>query len=111
MNERQQDVLRLQPQMIPAVRATIRSAIDQLNDAILGLGRRGFLPQPWLGDETSDAVAAHYTNRAMSGPDSSFNALTLYRAELTRVHDTLQQMEDHYRRTEGDNAALWGLKA
>jgi hypothetical protein len=111
MAERQQDVLRLQPHMIPAVRTTIRSAIDQLNDAILGLGRRGFLPQPWLGDETSDAVAAHYTSRAMNGPDSSFRAIMAYRAELTRIHDTLQQMEDDYRRTEGDNTAMWGRKA
>ena len=111
MSERRQDVLRVQPQMIPAVRTTVRSAIDQLNDAILGLGRRGFLPQPWLGDEASDAVATHYTSRAMNGPESSFQALISYRDELTRIHDTLQQTEDHYRRTEGNNAALWGRKA
>ena len=47
----------------------------------------------------------------MDAPDSSYQSLQQYRAELTHIHDTLQQMEDHYRRTEGDNAALWGRKA
>jgi len=111
MSERQRDVLRLQPEMIPRVRTAIRLAIDQLNDAILGLGRRGFLPQPWLGDETSDAVAAHYTTRAMNGPGSSFGALTSYRDELSRIHDTLQQMEENYRRNEGQDPTRWGRQA
>jgi hypothetical protein len=47
----------------------------------------------------------------MDASGSSYQALVAYRDELTRVHDTLQQMEDHYRRTEGDNAALWGREA
>jgi hypothetical protein len=47
----------------------------------------------------------------MDEPTSSYQSLVAYRNELTRVHETLQQMEDHYRRTEGDNAALWGRKA
>ena len=47
----------------------------------------------------------------MSGPDSSLQSLQQYRSELNRVHDTLQQMENDYRRREGDNAALWGRLA
>jgi uncharacterized protein YukE len=47
----------------------------------------------------------------MDGPGSSYQSLEQYRAELARIHDTLQQMEDHYRRTEGDNAATWGRRA
>ena len=31
-----------------------------------------------------------------------------YEVELTKVRDNLQVLEDHYRRTEGDNVALWG---
>jgi hypothetical protein len=27
---------------------------------------------------------------------------------LLKVRDNLQLLEDHYRRTEGENAALWG---
>ena len=42
-------------------------------------------------------MAAHYTRRAMEAPDSSYRSLQQYRAELSRVHDTLQRMEDQYR--------------
>ena len=105
------DVLRLQPHMIPAVRTAFASAVAELNAALLKLRQEGNLVQPWLGDEISADVAAHYTKRAMDDPDSSYQSLQQYRAELTRIHDTLQQMEDDYRRTEGDNAARWGLRA
>jgi cytochrome c553 len=111
MNERQQDVLRLQPHMIPALRNAFAEALKQLNETLVGLRREGNLSAPWLGDETSQEVAAHYSSRAMDGPQSSYESLVSYRDELGRVHDTLQQMEDDYRRTEGDNAALWGRKA
>ena len=111
MSDRQQDVLRVQPHMIPTVRANFRTAVNQVNDALVDLSRRGFLPAPWLGDETSHEVAAHYTETAMNGPQSSYEYLLAYRDELLRVHDTLQQMEANYRRTEGDNAALWGRMA
>ena len=111
MTERQQDVLRLQPHMIPALRAAFSTAMDQVKEALVGLSRGGYLPAPWLGDEVSNDVAVHYKECAMDGPGSAYEALVAYRNELTRVHQTLQQMEDDYRRTEGDNAALWGRKA
>ena len=109
MVDRRQDVLRLQPHMIPALRSTFSSAIDQVKNAMLELSRGGYLTAPWLGDETSSDVAIHYTQRAMQGPDSSYDALVSYRNELARVHDTLQQMEADYHRTEAANAA--GMKA
>ena len=111
MTERQQDILRVQPHLIPALRAEFRSALEQIHAAIFGLNQRGYLASPWMGDETSSEVAAYYTKRAMNGPDSSYQALVAYRDELTGVHDTLQQMEAAYRRTEGENAALWGRMA
>jgi hypothetical protein len=111
VSERQQGVLRLQPHMIPALRGAFSTAVNQVEAALVQLSRGGYLPTPWMGDEVSTEVAAHYTQRAMDAPDSSYQSLQQYRAELTRIHDTLQQMEDHYRRTEGDNAALWGRKA
>ena len=107
----QQDVLRLQPHMIPALRVAFSAALNQLDDALAELRRQGSLSAPWLGDEVSKETAAYYTGRAMNDPDSSFQALQQYRAELNRVHDTLQQMETNYRRTEGENAALWGRMA
>ena len=97
--------------MIPTMRTAFSNAVSQVEAALVKLNREGYLPNPWLGDESSTQVATHYTERAMQAPDSSYHLLQLYRAELTRAHDTLQQMEDDYRRREGDNAALWGRKA
>lgn len=111
MLDRQQDVLRLQPHMIPALRSSFGAVLDQLNAALIKLRLNGNLAAPWLGDETSAEVAVHYTRRSLDGPDSSYQALVAYRDELTRIHDTLQRMEDDYRRAEGDNADLWGRKA
>jgi hypothetical protein len=100
VSTRPQDVLRLEPHMIPALRAEFDSALDQLGQALVDLRSRGYLPAAWLGDEVSAAVAAHYTRRAMEQPDSSYRALIAYEAELTRVRDTLQRMEDHYRHAD-----------
>jgi hypothetical protein len=111
MADRQQTVLRVQPQAIPALRAAFGVARDQVDAALIELSRRGYISAPWLGDETSSGVAGHYTMRAMEAPDSSYQSLTAYRAELERVHDTLQQMEYDYRRGEGDKAARLGRMA
>ena len=94
------DVLRLQPHMIPALRASFSSAVEQVEDALANLGRGGYLSRPWLGDDVSASVAAYYTGRAMDDPDSSYRTLHQYRDELRRIHDTLQQMETAYLRTE-----------
>ena len=107
MGTRQQAVLRLEPQMIPEVRAAFDSALAQLGQALMDLRSRGYLRMAWLGDEVSIAVAAHYTQRAMELPDSSYRALLAYEAELTRVRDTLQRMEDHYRLTDEAEAARY----
>jgi hypothetical protein len=104
VTERQQAVLHLQPDMIPMLRASFAAALDQLDEALGQLRRSGMLAHPWLGDEASSEVAAHYTRRAMEAPDSSYQSLQQYRAELNRVHDTLQRMEDQYRSTDRDTA-------
>ena len=100
MSTRQQDVLRLEPHMIPELRAAFDSALSELGRRSSTCAAGATSPAAWLGDETSAAVAAHYTRRAMEQPDSSYRALLGYEAELTRVRDTLQRMEDQYRRTE-----------
>jgi hypothetical protein len=91
--------------MIPELREAVGAAVDQVNNALLGLNRQGYLVEPWLGDESSRAVADFYTRRAMSDPNSSYQSLVAYQAELRRVHDTLQRMEDEYRRAD-HNAAM-----
>ncbi len=107
MAKHQQDVLRLGPEVLLALRVEFRIAVDQVSIALAELKRRAYLPGPWLGDETSAEVAAHYTRRAMDDPDSSYHALISYRDELTRIHDTLLRMEDAYRRGEDAEAVRW----
>ena len=64
--------------MIPELRAAFDSALSELGQALVDLRNR-LPPGRWLGDETSAAVAAHYTRRAMEQPDSSYRALLEYR--------------------------------
>ena len=68
----------------------------------------GYLREPWLGDEISRQVFDFYNQHIMNSTTGPYAALVAYEAELLRVRDTLKQMEDEYRRTEGDNAELWG---
>ena len=63
MSTRQQDVLRLEPHMIPELRAAFDSALSDLGQALVDLGNRGYLPTAWLGDETSAAVAGRSGSR------------------------------------------------
>jgi len=103
--EQQQDVLRVDPEAIPSVRAAFGTALDEIKHALINLGRNGYLRTPWLGDESSLESAIHYTRRAMEAPDSSYNALLAYRNELTRVYNTLQRMEDEYLGTDHQASA------
>ena len=102
MAEHQQVVLQLEPHMVPDLRIEFRNAVDLVSTALTELKRNGYLATPWLGDEVSSAVANHYMRRALEEPDSSYQALLAYRDELTRIHDTLQRMEDEYRRADHD---------
>jgi len=90
------------------MRAAFDDAVTQVASALTGVRRSAHLPEPWLGDEESADVATYYTERALDGPRSSYEALVTYWTELARVRDSLQMMEDNYSRTEGDNAARWG---
>jgi hypothetical protein len=98
--EHAQYVLRLEPEAAPVLRTHFRDAIDQVGVALTELNRNGYLVTPWLGDEVSSAVAAHYTRRAMEEPGSSYQLLLAYRDELIRIHDSLRRMEDEYRRAD-----------
>ncbi len=100
--------LRLEPQAIPTVRAALDDALDQLRPHLARLRRDGFLQQAWLGDEISEEVRQFYNERVMNAADGPYAALIAYQRELTAVRDTLLRMEQDYRRTEGDNAELWG---
>ena len=91
--------LRVEPQAIPAIRSAFDDALADLSEQLRRVRNEGYLGEPWLGDEN---------RHVMDSTDGPYAALVAYEAELLRVRDTLQQMEDEYRRTEGDNAELWG---
>jgi hypothetical protein len=100
--------LRLEPHALPAVRQAFDQAVSELAPAIHRLRTEAFIPEPWLGDKMSAAVQEHYNLRVMEASDGPYAALRAYEAELIKIRDNLQLLEDNYRRTEGDNAALWG---
>jgi hypothetical protein len=79
-----------------------------MTQELAALSRDGQIPEPWLGDPVSATVKLMYDAHAMGAAGSTLAHLMAYRDELTRVHETLAQMEADYRRAEGENAALWG---
>jgi hypothetical protein len=103
--------LHLHPHALPSVRTAFEEALDDLGIQLAKLTRAGFIPEPWMGDRVSEDVRAFYNTTVMESQDGQLAALLAYQSELTRIRDSLQAMEDNYRRTEGDNAALWGRQA
>jgi hypothetical protein len=100
--------LRIEPAAIPAVRTAFEDALAELRAHLQRLRWDGYIREPWLGDQVSAEVAHHYNLRVMDSDDGPYAAMVALEAELLRIRDSLKLMEDHYRRTEGDNAALWG---
>ena len=56
----------------------------------------------------SAEAASTYNGRVMDAPDGPYAAMVALEAELLRIRDSLRVLKDHYRRTEGENSALWG---
>jgi hypothetical protein len=103
--------LRLDPRAIPAVRAAIDESLVELGRFLARARQEGYIHDPWLGDPISAEIADFYNTQVMDPREGAHAAMIAYEQELTRVRDTLKQMEDHYRRTEGENAALWGRRS
>jgi hypothetical protein len=100
--------LRVEPGAIAAVRAAVQDGLAELTPRLFRLGTDGYIPEAWLGDPISASLQSHYNTTVMDSPDGPYAALRAYEAELIKIRDNLQLLEDNYRRTEGDNAALWG---
>lgn len=103
--------LHVQPGTLPAVRAAVDDALAELATQLALLTRGAFIPEPWMGDPISEDARVFYNTTVMEAKDGPLAALFAYQAELIRVRDSVKAMEDHYRRTEGDNIALWGRQA
>jgi hypothetical protein len=100
--------LRVEPRSIPALRAAFNEAANKLGSHLSRLQHEGYLREPWLGDEISMEVRNFYNRQVMESTDGPYAALLAYQRELTHIRDALKCMEEEYRRTEGDNAELWG---
>ncbi|OLT00076.1 hypothetical protein BJF90_07185 [Pseudonocardia sp. CNS-004] len=100
--------LRIDPSAIPAVRAAFDDSIIELRPHLRRLRQEAYIPEPWLGDPVSAEAATAYNASVMDAADGPYAAMVALEAELLRIRDSLQVMEDHYRLTEGENAALWG---
>ncbi|GAA5134007.1 hypothetical protein [Pseudonocardia adelaidensis] len=100
--------LRIEPSAIPVVRLAFDDSLAELRSHLVRLRQEGYIAEPWLGDPVSADTAREYNSRVMDAADGSYAAMVALEAELLRIRDSLQVMEDHYRRTEGENAALWG---
>lgn len=100
--------LRIEPSAIPAVRAAFDESLTDLRSHLRRLRQEAYIPEPWLGDPVSAEVANDYNLRVMDSAEGPYAAMVALEAELLRIRDSLQLLEDHYRRTEGENAALWG---
>jgi hypothetical protein len=100
--------LRLELQAIPAVRAAVDDALAELSSQLLRLRHQAIIPEPWLGDPTSASVLAHYQQRVVEAADGPLAAMRAYEAELVRIRDTLQVMEDQYLRADGEIAGGLG---
>lgn len=83
-------------------------SLVELRSHLVRLSQEAYIPESWLGDSVSADAATSYNGRVMDAPDGPYAAMVALEAELLRIRDSLQLQEDHYRRTEGDNAALWG---
>lgn len=100
--------LRIEPSAIPAVRAAFDDSLAELRPNLVRLRQEAYISEPWLGDPVSAEAASAYNVSVMDAADGPYSAMVALEAELLRIRDSLQLMEDHYRRTEGENAALWG---
>lgn len=100
--------LHLQPHALPAVRAALEEALTELSGHLYRLTTSGFIPEAWLGDPVSAIVQTHYNRMVMRAADGPYAVMVAYELELTRIRNNVKAMEDHYHRTEGDNAAQWG---
>jgi hypothetical protein len=111
VDERPQAILHVEPHAIPRLREAVAEAAAQVETLIIQVRDSAYIHEPWMGDPVSYAIARLYNGRFASGPNSPYELLVAYGSELARTRDTLAEMEDRYRRTEGDNAELWGRMA
>jgi hypothetical protein len=90
-------MFRVNPQRLTAVREAYDNALNELSQQLGELGQVGHIKTPWLGDDVSDKVKAHYNSTVMGSDRSgAYQAMQTYRDELKAVRDQVAEMERAY---------------
>jgi hypothetical protein len=84
----------------PALLAAFQTAYDKLDIAIAAVNRDGWLPEPWLGDPSSERIATHFNQIAVTDEMSGTNVFRLFQKELQHIIDQLQATAAAYSATE-----------
>jgi hypothetical protein len=102
-----QQRLRVDPVSIVGAKKAFQEALDGIHAQLRRIRAAGV--EPWAADPVSSETAAAFNNRTSGDePAAAERVLVAYANQLTNAIDSLQHAEDAYRRTEGENSALWG---
>jgi hypothetical protein len=101
-------VLRVAPHALPDLRAALDTVLAELRPVLQRMRYEGWIREPWRGDSESHRMWQSYNRKVMTAEDGPFKAMLAYEGQLVAVRDRLVEIEEAYRRTEGDNSDLWG---
>ncbi|MCR3746768.1 transcriptional regulator [Lentzea californiensis] len=98
--------LKVDPSAIPQARKAFEKALaefdEKIEQAVYALPTKPWAQDP-ISSETSKAFNEQTSDKALA-------ALKSYKKQLIGVIDQLRMIEEQYRMTEGDNAAMWGTR-
>jgi hypothetical protein len=97
-------LLHVQLDAIPAVRVAFEEGLAEVRSHLVVLREEALIRQPWLGDDTSAAVVAHYDQRVIGGAEGPLVAMRQYEQELTRILENLKAIEASYPQADDANA-------
>jgi hypothetical protein len=97
------DMFQVDPQRLTAVREAYDKALDELGPQLDNLRYAGFVQNPWMGDDVSEAVRVHYNGTVMESPLGAYQAMRTYEKELAAVRDQFAEMERAYLAGESTN--------
>jgi hypothetical protein len=101
-------VLRVAPQALPDVRGALDTVLAELRPLLQRMRQEAYIPEPWMGDSESHRMWRSYNVKVMTAEDGPFQAMLAYERQLSSARDRLAEIEEAYRRTEGENSDLWG---
>jgi hypothetical protein len=97
------DMLRVDPQRLTAVREAYDMALDVLRPQLDYLLEAGYIRNPWLRDDVSEAVRVHYNGTVMESPLGAYQAMRKYEDKLKAIRDEFAAMEQAYLAAESTN--------